>query len=236
MAANRPSAELHCLATRRAEDARHYRDILHDLNDAGSELARLLHQQVTAMSGGRRLDGAWEAMALAYERVSRAICHGIILHGNISQPAASRTVQQRAAARRRIIREVEAAIRRQARVEEAVGDRSDAFGKCDDELSLELRSDLCGQPVPEVIADICRDLGLAAPAGDRVWQRTVPPDIAALCALAAQPRHAASEGEPMEPGPPIRLHSARPRSGKRLADAASRGFVLLPGPPKLHRP
>ncbi len=234
MPPERPSAELHSLAARRAEDARYYRDILRDLNDVGSELARVVHQHVTAVSQTKPRDGAWEAMALAYERVSRAICHGIILDQSIGHPAPSRTERHRAGARRRIIREVETAIWRQARDDAAealyqeVADRRD-------ELALELDFDLRERPIPEVIADICRDLGLAAPLGDGVWKRSVPQDIAALCALAAQPRQILIDILPPKPGPPIFLHIARLRACKRPAGARPSGYVLLQSPPNPRR-
>jgi hypothetical protein len=49
----------------------------------------------------------------------------------------------------------------------------------------EVNDDLDHRPVAEIIADICCDLGIAAPPGARPWQRRTPSDIAVLCERAA---------------------------------------------------
>ena len=65
----------------------------------------------------------------------------------------------------------------------------------------DLDSDITSRPVADIVAELCRDLGIAPPAGPHPWKRRTPADIAALCARAAAPSPAQTKTQ---------AHDARP--------------------------
>ena len=88
-------------------------------------------------------------------------------------------LEPRTAARRQILREVEDAIHRHAGAAEADALREELLDRLD---SPELEDEVGDRPVAAIIAEICRDLGLAAPPGADPWKRRGPADVAVLCA------------------------------------------------------
>ncbi len=177
----------------RAEDTHYYRGILHELIDMGADLARRVHRQAIAQPEPTIPANDPEPTSppdptQAFDRIARAIRRTIALARNLAEPVPSQAAnpgQHRTATRKRIIREVEDAIQRRP-----PGPQTDADG-----LHAELRERLDGpdldddidlRPIPEIIADICRDLGIAAQPGTHAWKRRTPQDIEALCARAAQ--------------------------------------------------
>jgi hypothetical protein len=161
------------------EDAAYYRQVLHGLIDAGADLARLVHQQVVAQVEAAPTEAVGADVGVTFERIARTVRRCILLAQRLDEPAAG---SQRVAARRRIIRAVEDAIERDARGDAAESLHAEFLERLD---APDIEDDIVDRPVAEIIADICRDLGLAALPGVQPWKRRSPADVAALCARAA---------------------------------------------------
>jgi hypothetical protein len=211
-------------ADQHAQDTHYYRRILHDLIDLGADLARLVHQHAkaeaakpdTAPSSGPAPDPT-----IAFERIARTIRRSIALARKLTEPVpapASNPARHRIAARQRIIRAVEDTIQREATGSEAEPLHAEFLDRLD---SPDLEDDIGHRPVVDIIADICRDLGLAALPGTHPWKRRTPADIATLCARAARIP---------QPGPPPR---SQPSSGPPLGQAEVTA-ALWPSPAHLH--
>jgi hypothetical protein len=195
-----------------AADAHYYRHALHDLIDMGTDLARLLHQQATAQAAQQttaqaapqhpapqpapdaHTPDALVSIAAAFDRIARAVRRSIALARSLADPipTARDPAQHRAAARKRILREVEDTIQRTAPGSDAA-DLDDASA---DALTAELHDrldapdlddDISHRPVADIITEICRDLGLAALSGAHPWKRRTPNDLEQLRARAAAP-------------------------------------------------
>ncbi len=193
-------------------DTQGYQQILHDLITMGADFARVLHGQAT--SGAKQAVAsptqqptnpqhcthahpapapeALITLTLAFDRIAHAVRRSILLARSLSAPIqpARDPSQHRAAARRRIIREVEDAIQRTT---PAASNGPDAPETLQAELrdrldAPDLDDDLTTRPPADIISEICRDLGLSAPPGGaHPWKRRTPQDIADLCAAAAAP-------------------------------------------------
>jgi hypothetical protein len=87
--------------------------------------------------------------------------------------------------RRRIIRDVEDTIQRTTGPAEAETLHAELLDRLD---APDLDDDIENRPIGDVIADICRDLGLAALPGTHPWKRRTTEDLATLCARAAVSR------------------------------------------------
>ena len=209
-----------------ATDPHGHRAVLNDLIGMGAGLARLLHAQATLQAQAAQAAGPphptphapWEPpsttlinLAAAFDRISRGVRRGIILAQRLANPPAPAPAQDparhRAAARKRILREVEDTIHRTTHE----GGRAESLQtELRDRLDApDLDDDLTTRPIPDIIAELCRDLGLATPPGGaRPWPRRTPADIHDLCTRAAAPSH--QPGAP-RPGPPHPSHpSAQP--------------------------
>lgn len=145
------STEPHSAADQEAEGAQHCRRVLHELIDIGMERGRAIHAQAMADGAAPMLE-----LAAAFERIARAVRRCIALALVLSG-----AVPSRAAGHRRIAREVEDASRRRAGGREAEG----MGGERPDRLDASDLNAVRGRPVDEVIAGICRDLGVAAVPG-----------------------------------------------------------------------
>jgi len=165
------------------------------------------------------------SLAAAFDRAARAVRRGVMLSRSLAEPPspAPDPARHRAAARKRILREVEDVIQRPG---------SDGRGgpalqdSLQDSLRAELRDrldapdlddDITGRPVADIVTEICRDLGLDALPGTHPWTRRTPDDIRRLCARAAAPSAARQPGAaPQGPGP----QDPRPQDPRH--DAAQR--------------
>jgi hypothetical protein len=172
-----------------ADHTPYYMDVLNDFVAMGSELAqdtirqsRLRTEALAAGTGRVPPDPS-----ISFERIGRTVRRSIMLADQLAKPAPS--AQQRIAARKRIIRQVEDAIQCTADGADADNLEAEFLERLD---SPEFADDIDSRPIPEIIAEICRDLGLAAMPGTSPWKRRTPDDIAALCALAAGPYRAPS--------------------------------------------
>jgi hypothetical protein len=190
-------AEPQTLSDQQAVDAQYYRQILHGLIDVGANLARQLPQQAEATPAPE--------IAVAFDRIARAVRRTIILARKVAEPAAAAAEhpdQRRAAARRRIIREVEDTIQRTTGDADAETLHAELLDRLD---APDLDDDIDNRPIADIIADICRDLGLAALPGTHPWKRRTAEDLTALCARAAQtrtPRAAAMQPAPSDASDP----------------------------------
>jgi hypothetical protein len=204
----------------RDEDAQYYRQILHALIDMGADLARAIHRQATPepTAAPEPAPAPPPDPTLAFDRIARAIRRTIALARKVSEPTppgpAEPSAERRLAARKRIIREVEDTIQRRANGPEAdalhaeLGERLDA---------PDLDDDIDTLPVADIIAAICRDLGIAAILGTHPWKRRTPRDVRDLCARAAQP----STTQP---------RTAQPRTGTPRPLSPPRTGTGPPGP------
>ncbi len=216
-----------------AADAQYYRDVLHELIDMGAGFARLLHQQAAAPAHAAPPDAtrpqpapspapdvlipdALISMAAAFDRIARAVRRSIALARSLAHPVppARDPAQHRAAARKRILREVEDAIQRtapgsgHAAPNGFSADAADLDDASAEALTAELHDrldapdlddDISSRLVADIITEICRDLGLAALSGAHPWKRRTPTDLEQLCARAATPSRASPPGA----GPPV---------------------------------
>jgi hypothetical protein len=177
-----------------AQRAACYQRFLHELIDFGMDIARAIDAQTKACA--RRDSAAPDILdiATAFERVSRGVRRGIMLAQRVDTLAPSACADQhRASARRRIIREVEDAIQRDARPAK----RPQRQAKLHDWLDRpDIPESVDHRPIPEIIAEICRDLGRAALPGLKPYKRQTPDDIIALCKLAARSRRASTGLKP----------------------------------------
>jgi hypothetical protein len=218
MASHLAPTEPDTAADRRTQDASYYRGILHDLIDRGADLARLVHEQAKTQAESASPDTAPDpAPAIdavtAFERIARAVRRSILLAQKLDEPVlapAAHAPGHRQASRRRIIRAVEDTIQRHAADHEAASLHAEFLDRLD---SPDLDEEIEDRPVAEIIADICRDLGLAAPPGTHPWKRRTPADIATLCARAAAsapkiiPPPKGQTRSDTRPATPHRLHS-----------------------------
>jgi hypothetical protein len=198
-----------------AEHTQYYRRVLHELIDMGMDLARQIRAQAATPSVAPAADAT-----IAFDRIARAIRRSVNLARHLDEPvparAETRTARHRALARRCIIRDVEDAIQRQASEQEGETLRAELRERLD---GADLDDDIDLRPVADIIADICRDFGIAALPGTNPWRRRTPADIAALCALAA--------------APPASWVAAKPRAADPPADGTSaveRVFHLVASP------
>ncbi len=182
------------------EQAGYHRLFVDELIEAGSSLVRLLRDCVDAQAEFTQADRKSIPLvdiATAFDRNSRAVRRSIMLAQSLDTAAPARD-QDRAAARRKLICDVQAAIQRNTSWNLDDDDLNDDDFDDDklededleDELDEELDSledEIGRRPIAEVIADICRDLGLAAQLpGMAPWKRRIPSDIALLCTRAAR--------------------------------------------------
>ena len=254
-----------------AADTRRHRQVLNDLVDMGDGFARLLHGQATqaaqqatasspqagACSTPQPADAqpapspapaALASLAAAFDQVARAVRRCILLAQALDKPAqpARDPARERAAARKRILREVEDLIQRPHHDTER-----DCDGPGAEALRVELHErldapdlddDIASRPVADIIKDIRRDLGLGALPGTRPFQRRTPADVAQLCTRAAAPSAAHRPGPGPGPGPgPHSLgggdthSSSDPQPGKpattlRVQPGAVHAGPVLAGP------
>ena len=220
-------ANLHTEPSHHAADTQYYRHVLHELIDMGAGLARLLHQQATAPAQATPQDPAPQpaptpapdalvSIAAAFDRIARAVRRSIALARSLDQPVppARDPAQLRAAARKRILREVEDIIQRTAPAsghaasDSAASDGSSADAADLDDASAEaliaelhdrldapdLDDDISYHSVADIITEICRDLGLAALSGTHPWKRRTPQDLEQLCSRAAALSRACQPG------------------------------------------
>ncbi len=130
------------------------------------------------------------ARAQAYDTATRAIRRCMLVADRLEEIIAdpdkqrAETHARQAAARARIIRDVEDAI---ARSGYEASDRESLAGELYERLEHpDSIADLEGRPVHEVVRDFCRDLGLTYQGTAFAWPRRTPDDIRDLIARATK--------------------------------------------------
>ncbi len=252
MSAQATQAEPHDDSGPHDADTQGHRQVLHDLISMGADFARFLHGHAAAQAAPQAMahptpqatdtqqptepqpapaSDALISLTLAFDRTARAVRRSILLARSLADPVQPPRdpAQHRAAARRRIIREVEDAIQRTSSI---------ANGGCDgaETLQAELRDrldapdlddDITTRPTTDIISELCRDLGLAAPPGGaHPWKRRTPQDVTQLCADAAAPSGTRQPGpEPQT----LKRNAAQPFPGARPDKHAARSHAQ-PGP------
>ena len=121
-----PATRPHPHPTHGTDDTQYYRQVLHDLIDMGTDLARLVHAQATREPAPNAPAPSAPAPApapaptydptLAFDRIARCVRRCVALARRLAQqhPPPAHAAHPRAAARKRIIRDVEDAIHRTA--------------------------------------------------------------------------------------------------------------------------
>jgi hypothetical protein len=203
-----------------ADHAQPYLQILHELLAIGTEVARTIGAQARAQNQAQAAPDSEPApdLTIPFDRIARAIRRTIVLARKLAEPQLAQSAQpapHRIAARKRILREVEDAIQRKARDAEAASLQTELLERLD---SPDLDEEIDHRPTAEIIADICRDLGIAHPPGSHPWKRRTPADIAELRARAAQ---AWATTDPVLQQPPPNAPSGRAGAGAALPDRAA---------------
>jgi hypothetical protein len=198
-------------------DAQHYRTLLHELLDLGMDHARFVHAEAKTLAAAPEPApnpaAAQAALAVAHDRIARAIRRTITLARHLDDPVTPSAAQHRASSRRRIIRAVEDTIDREPRRPDKDHLRAELAERLE---GPDLDADILHRPIPEIIAEICRDLALGVMPGQHLHRRT-PSDIAALCARAARPPAPPITLAPPAPSPPAGDPAAdRPDAPERL--------------------
>ena len=187
-------------ASQRDEDAQYYRQVLHELIEIGTDLARSIHRQATPEPAIEPAPAPAAAPqpdpTIAFDRIARTLRRTIALARKITDPTpprpkdlaaerrAEHASERRLAARKQIIRAVEDTIQRRTDGAEAEALHAEFYERLDDP---DLDDDLDQRPVAEIIKDICRDFGIEHFPGTHPWKRRTPQDVRDLCARAARP-------------------------------------------------
>lgn len=158
--------------------------------------------------------------AADYHLINRAMRQAILVLHRVETHEQRPEQDTRVAARKQVIREVEDAIQYRAG---PPGDpkadtlRAELLERLDDAA---LDADLAARPLPDIIADICRDFRIVSPMDTARFARRTPDDLAEICALAARlpgqrpratlkPRPAVPA--PVAPAPVADIRPAPPR-------------------------
>ena len=161
-----------------ADDAQYYRRILHRLIDKADSFTDRLYQQ--APTEAETLTD----LAKEFDRIALCTRRCIMLARKCAEPLPMPRAQHRIAARQQIIRVIEDNIQRHAEDDEADELHEELLDRMD---SPDLDDDITTRPIADIIADICRDLGLAHVPGNHPWKRRTPADLTLLRARAAAP-------------------------------------------------
>ncbi len=124
----------------------------------------------------------------------------------------------RTAARKRIIRDVEDTIQRKTKDDEAERLHAELLERLD---APDLDDDIDHRPVAEIIEDICRDLGIANYPGAHPWKRRTPADIAILADRAANTTSARARAAPSPKAPAAKIDITMPQRPSETKPASS---------------
>ena len=185
-------------------DTQRHLAMLNEMIEMGVDITRTIHKQIKAQAAAAEDDATVTidpALPLNFDRIVRRVSKAMLLFRELAKPLPlQNAARRRLIARQTVIRVVEDNIHRHAPEDEADALHTEMLDRLD---TLDIDEDLATRPVADIIADICRDLGLAAVPGNDPWKRRTPADVATLNARAA-----ASPGA-------IHAHPAAPNSDPR---------------------
>ena len=211
---------------------------LQELIGMAADVTRFLHARAAAAAAAPPSPAHPAApdplvtLAAAFDKAARTVRRCIHQAQRLAQPAPN-PARTRTDARKRILREVEDAIGRKAHE----GDGAESLqAELRERLDApDLEDDLATRPIPDIVTEICRDLGLAAHPGTTPWKRRTPQDTATLHdRAAAQPSAPLSPSTPSPartgPGPAARPPAPLPD------DPAAAVLTLLRPYSRWHQP
>ena len=216
---------------RHANDA-HYDQVLRDLVDMATDIARIIHTQITTRqqaataalpSTPTPANDQFPDPTLAFDRISRCIRRTILLAKKLpglgKEPQADNTLR-RIATRKRILRKVEDVIQRNAKPQELDSLQAELRERLD---SPDLEDDIDHRPLPDIVADICRDLRVAIPYANNYKRRT-PAHVADLRDQAAALPESWREEKPRLPPTNSPETPAPPRRPARCQNLNAVGY------------
>jgi hypothetical protein len=176
------------------EDILYFGRVLRHFVEVGDEFVEMLHQEarLVAKAQAELAEGILDSQAApiqapqsdllgAYQDITRSVRRSIMLYKKLFDAKKTPSAQNRTAARRKIIRDVEDAIQATA----APGKEAKLHAELLERLERpELDIDIANRPIGEIVTDITRDLGLPDLDGNQPWRRRTPHDIAILNARA----------------------------------------------------
>ena len=178
-----------------AQIALHLQQVMLALTDQSADVARMIHQEAkTAFEAAPPGATPVTDRAFAFDRAARAVRRAAMLAHKFGQPTqATNATHHRTIARERIIRAVEDNIQRHAAYTEADSLHDELLERLD---GPDIEDAIVSKPVPEIITELTRDLGLDILRGADPWVRRTPADIAILWTRAAAPAPTAGTHKP----------------------------------------
>jgi hypothetical protein len=170
--------------------------VLRHFVEVGDEFVGMLHQEarLVAKAQAELAEGTFDPQTApiqapqsdllgAYQDITRSARRSIMLYQKLFAPKKSPSAQNRTAARRKIIRDVEDAIEANA----PDGKEAKLHAELLERLECpELDLEIANRPIAEIVTDITRDLGITGLHGSHPWKRRTSHDIAILNARAAK--------------------------------------------------
>jgi hypothetical protein len=179
-----------------ADNEDHYRNVLREMVDIGANLLRMVHEEAKQAEAARiaaakqsqdpsTVPAAKSAsdLAGAYDLIFRSMRRAVLLDAKLAAQPKPPSNQQRIAARRRIIREVEDAIQRKAPADQVETLRAELVERLE---SPDFDDEIAHRTIPQIVMDMCRDFGIAGLDRGHPWKRRIPHQIAILNARAEQ--------------------------------------------------
>ena len=198
------------------EDIDLYRATLHELIELGTNIARDIAAQASRDTKAlvTTPDAPRPDHTIAFDRVARTVRRCILLAQHLHTNAKR---SERTRARTEIIRTVDDAITA-ARTQDKSTLRTELRERLDaPDLVEAMDDDLATRPIPEIIRELRRDLGLANVPGCDPWPRRTPHDIRALLHDATLPSARRPPVKPSQapgagtPAPPPHAPAAPPQ-------------------------
>ena len=170
-----------------APEAEFYHRILHRFIELAADLAEDIHDAALTPPEPAAKPARTPSKVdyvRAFNDLGRGVRRYILLAREVATPPkpAPDPARQRIAARQTIIRTVEDTIQREAVDDEADALHTEFLDRLD---SRDLDQDIATRPVADIIAEICRDLGLVHALGHYPYKRRTPADLAVLRTRAA---------------------------------------------------
>ena len=175
----------------------HYDEVLRELVDMATDIARIVHTQIIRHQQAataalppttKPANDQFPDSTLAFDRIARTIRRTVLLAkklpeigASLRHPTPENPTLRRIAARKRILRNVEDVVQRNAKPHDLDTLPAELRERLD---SPDLEDDIDHRPIADIVADICRDLRVAIPFAPNYKRRT-PAQVETLRAQAA---------------------------------------------------